>query len=113
MLLIVLLLTICYIANAKVYDFSQLPKFDISDYEILSFVDELRLFDENKARISQIKLDFQGHTFSDNPKDEANKNFFYYVNESLFDKPTYRNLISLYDNYIFETGYEEEDTFVV
>lgn len=49
----------------------RLPNLDISDREIYSLVDELRRNDANRARPSDIQVDYQGHTSTRDASDNA------------------------------------------
>lgn len=112
MLFIYLLLTIFSVINAS-NDFSRVPKFQISNSEILIFVEDLRQLDENQTKPSQIELNYQGHTMTHTLQDNAKSKLFKKIDESLFSKPTYKSLLSLHDNYIFQTGNSEDNTNVV
>lgn len=56
-------------------DFGSLPPFKISDSEIFALVDKLRINDTNKAKPGYIQLNFQGHTTSRDPEDQASSRF--------------------------------------
>ncbi|CAD5234673.1 unnamed protein product [Bursaphelenchus xylophilus] len=87
-----------------------LPRFEISDQELVSIVNKMREVDQNKARSNQIQLNFQGHTGSADVTDRADKKLFTGIDSSLLRKPTYEALIDLLDNYNIETGVAEKQS---
>uniref|UniRef100_A0A1I7YLK0 Endoribonuclease n=1 Tax=Steinernema glaseri TaxID=37863 RepID=A0A1I7YLK0_9BILA len=107
MLLHVCLLCLATKALAQV---ESIPAFDVTNIEIVDVVNRMRSQDENKARPSQIELDYQGHTSTRNDEDNARFKLFKRVDTSLFRKDTYEKFIALTDNYDRNTGNEEVDT---
>uniref|UniRef100_A0A7E4VCG4 Endoribonuclease n=1 Tax=Panagrellus redivivus TaxID=6233 RepID=A0A7E4VCG4_PANRE len=81
-----------------------LPPFDITDEEIQMAVQRFRAEDINKAKPSQLKVNFQGHTTARDTSDAAKLPLFTSVDSSIFRKPTYEAFQDLLDNYNFEVG---------
>lgn len=54
---------------------SLLPSIPITDGEILELAGELRRADNRKAELGQILLDYQGHTSTREPSDNAKRKY--------------------------------------
>ncbi|CAD6184134.1 unnamed protein product [Caenorhabditis auriculariae] len=82
----------------------KIPKFDVSDQELLEMARLLRDVDDNKARRGQVVLDYQQHTNTRDSSDNARNRLFSTVDSSLLRKPTYELLLKMMDNYSRQTG---------
>ena len=71
--LIVFLLIFGLFFNFGSFQRQKIPEFDISDEEIRQIARRLRGEDINKAKPSQIRLDYQGHTTTRDTGDAASK----------------------------------------
>uniref|UniRef100_A0A0K0DA69 Endoribonuclease n=1 Tax=Angiostrongylus cantonensis TaxID=6313 RepID=A0A0K0DA69_ANGCA len=69
---------------------------------------KLREADENKARLGEVSVNFQGHTNTRDLQDNAAKNLFDRVDASLLRKSSYTQFIALTDNFNRETGEKRE-----
>ncbi|KAE9550443.1 hypothetical protein FO519_006358 [Halicephalobus sp. NKZ332] len=102
--LIIFFLIFAVFSNLGYSERQRIPDFDISDEEIRQVARRLRGEDINKAKPSQIRLDFQGHTNSRDSGDAASKPLFATVDSSILRKPTFEKFAALLDNYNFEVG---------
>ncbi|XP_068123402.1 uridylate-specific endoribonuclease [Hyperolius riggenbachi] len=84
---------------------------DISNEEIRAVSEKLYQSDHNKAEDSDIKLNKQEMVEKNGiKKDLCDEPLYQYVNEDLFQKPTFAAFIKLLDNYDRKTGTDEECT---
>ncbi|KAE9419064.1 hypothetical protein Angca_005113 [Angiostrongylus cantonensis] len=84
-----------------------IPPFYIRNDELISMSRKLREADENKARLGEVSVNFQGHTNTRDLQDNAAKNLFDRVDASLLRKSSYTQFIALTDNFNRETGVAE------
>jgi len=81
----------------------------VTTQEILDASDQLWLLDENRASTSDIIWNKQASTSDSSTTDKCSQPFFSYVNPSLLEKDTYKQLMALRDNYNRVQG--NDDTF--
>ncbi|WKX88292.1 hypothetical protein Q1695_008158 [Nippostrongylus brasiliensis] len=86
---------------------STLPPLQVTDAELVEMSNRLRIADENKAYRGGVTVDFQGHTNTRDTEDNAPKNLFVSVDQSLLQRPSYQNFLQLTDNFYRETGVAE------
>ncbi|CAI2314513.1 unnamed protein product [Caenorhabditis sp. 36 PRJEB53466] len=82
----------------------KIPKFDVSNAELLQMAKKLRQVDTNRARPDQIKLNYQKHTVTRDDSDAASDKLFTRVDTSIFRKPSYELYLNLMDNFNRQTG---------
>ncbi|CAI9579880.1 unnamed protein product, partial [Staurois parvus] len=81
---------------------------DISSEEIKAISEKLYQSDSNKAEDSDIILNKQEMVEKDTTREDlCDEPLYKYVNEALFEKPTYAAFIKLMDNYDRKTGIDE------
>ncbi|KAL6732711.1 hypothetical protein Aduo_003442 [Ancylostoma duodenale] len=83
----------------------QLPNFYVHDVELIQMSRALREADDNKARPGQVYLNYQGQ--AEGNQDNAPREFFYYVDPSLLQKPSFSQLIAMMNNFNPESGMDE------
>jgi poly(U)-specific endoribonuclease len=86
-----------------------LPRFDVSDQQLQSLVDELRSSDKAEHN-RRILVNYQGHTTTRDRADHAAERLFSRLDEKILHKPTFQKFISLMDNYNWATGETEDNT---
>uniref|UniRef100_A0A8R1HQ07 Poly(U)-specific endoribonuclease n=1 Tax=Caenorhabditis japonica TaxID=281687 RepID=A0A8R1HQ07_CAEJA len=82
----------------------KIPKFDVTNGELLAMAKKLRQVDSNRARPDQIKLNYQKHTVTRDDSDAAADKLFYRLDTSLLRKPSYELYLNLMDNFNRQTG---------
>nr|CRZ21791.1 Bm4743 [Brugia malayi] len=79
----------------------------VLDSEIASMVNKFREQDVNKIDNGKVILDYQGHTVTHDPTDNALRRLFKWIDPVSLKKDTYRKWIALSNEYHSEIGVKE------